>query len=747
MAASAVLTERPGTRAGLGKMAWIYGLFFVSGCPALIYQIVWQRALFAIYGINIQSVTIVVAAFMLGLGIGSVIGGRVSRIERLRALPVFGCIELCIGAYGLVSLGVFRLAGAYTAGASLGAVAVLAFLLVLIPTVLMGGTLPFLVAHFVRVSGNVGSAVGMLYFVNTLGSAFACMLCARFLMNSMGESGSVAVAAALNGTVGLTAFLLAVGTPQRELETIEAPEEPAAGGKLLAFPVAILLAALCGFISLSYEIVWYRAYSFVTATRASSFALLLAAYLEGIAMGSLVSKAICLRRTMKAESQLRIVGGLAIGANVLGFLVVPLMARMVQHVHYVMSLPLVAVSAALLGALFPLTTHLAVAPDGLAGSRTSLLYLANIIGSTVGTALVGFVLMDYWSIRGISVFLLVLGLALGGAIYGSTLRGTRRYAAWGGAFAAALAGILSAGPLFDRTYERMLFKSDYAAGYRFAHLLESKSGVVAVGPDGSVFGGGIYDGRFHTSLVNDTNALFRAYAISAFHPAPKEVLMVGLASGSWAQVIVNNPAVEHLTVVEINPDYLKLIPQYPEVASILHNPKITIEIDDGRRWLFRHQERRFDLVVMNTTFNWRAHTTNLLSVEFLQLVRKHLRDGGMLYYNTTGSEDVLLTGLSQFPYALRILNFLALSDRPIQIDKEAWRRALVSYRLDGMPVLDMTRPQDRAGLEEVLATADSLNAPADAASASMEYGPTIRERCRNHRIITDDNMGTEWYVN
>jgi predicted membrane-bound spermidine synthase len=474
---------------------------------------------------------------------------------------------------------------------------------------------------------------------------------------------------------------------------------------------------------------------------------LLAAYLEGIAVGSLLSRAICLRRGLKTESRLRLVSGLAMAASLFGFLVVPLMARMVQHVHYVMSLPIVAVSAALLGALFPLTTHLAVVPDGRAGSRISLLYFANIIGSTGGTALVGFVLMDYWSLHGISVFLLVLGLALGGSIYASTLQGTRRYIAWGGAAAVALAGVLSAGCLFDRTYERMLFKSDYAEGYRFVHLMESKSGVVAVGPDGTVFGGGIYDGRFHTSLVNDTNALLRAYAISAFHPDPKQVLMIGLASGSWAQVIVNNPAVEHLTVVEINPDYLKLISQYPEVASILHNKKITIEIDDGRRWLFRHQESRFDLIVMNTTYNWRAHITNLLSVEFLQLVRRRLRDGGVLYYNTTGSEEVLLTGTSQFPYALRVLNFLALSDRPLIVDKEAWRRTLVSYRLDGKPVLDLTRRVDRARLDEVLATANSLNAPVDAATASMEYGPTIRARCQNRRVITDDNMGTEWDLN
>jgi len=244
-------------RPAIGVMPSIYALFFVSGCPALIYQIVWQRSLFAIYGVNIQSVTIVVTAFMLGLGLGSLIGGSLSRIEGLPALPVFGCIELSIGAYGLMSLRVFHLVGAHTAGTSLPAVAALTFLLVLIPTVLMGGTLPFLVAHFVRASKNVGASVGMLYFVNTLGSSFACMICARFLMRSMGESGSVIVAAVLNGVVGLTAFLLASAAPQRQADVEAAP--PSAGGKLLAFPLALLLSGACGFISLSYEILWYRA--------------------------------------------------------------------------------------------------------------------------------------------------------------------------------------------------------------------------------------------------------------------------------------------------------------------------------------------------------------------------------------------------------------------------------------------------------------------------------------------------------
>jgi spermidine synthase len=208
--------------------------------------------------------------------------------------------------------------------------------------------------------------------------------------------------------------------------------------------------------------------------------------------------------------------------------------------------------------------------------------------------------------------------------------------------------------------------------------------------------------------------------------------MIGLSSGSWAQVIANLPSVEHMTVVEINPAYLDLIPQYADVASILRNPKVTIEIDDGRRWLVRHPERQFDMVVMNTTYHFRAHATNLLSVEFLRLVRGRLRPGGALYYNTTSSGEVQLTGVTEFRHGLRLASFLAVSDRPLAIDKAAWRETLTAYRLDGVPVFDLRRLRDQARLEEVLLKADEA-----------ENEVSIRERCRGKRLITDDNMGTE----
>jgi spermidine synthase len=187
-------------------MLRLYVIFVVSGFAALLYQVVWQRTLFAIYGINIESVTVIVTAFMLGLGIGSLLGGWLSKDAKRPALLLFSLIEASIGLYGFLSLGLFRLVGSVTLGVPALVTFVIAFALVLLPTVLMGATLPLLVAHSVRRSGNVGRSVGVLYFVNTLGSAAAAAVAVFLLLGNLGQKGTVMVAGCLNLTVSLIAF-------------------------------------------------------------------------------------------------------------------------------------------------------------------------------------------------------------------------------------------------------------------------------------------------------------------------------------------------------------------------------------------------------------------------------------------------------------------------------------------------------------------------------------------------------------
>jgi hypothetical protein len=214
------------------------------------------------------------------------------------------------------------------------------------------------------------------------------------------------------------------------------------------------------------------------------------------------------------------------------------------------------------------------------------------------------------------------------------------------------------------------------------------------------------------------------------HPAPKRVLMIGLASGSWATVISKLYDVESLTIVEINPGYLTLVARHDEVSGILRDPKVKIVTDDGRRWLHRNDER-FDVIVMNTTWHWRAHITNLLSTEFMELARAHLLPGGLFYFNTTSSADVQKTAATSFPHALRVYNFMAVSDAPLVFDKVRWAAALTRLELD---------PKTDA---DIFAYADTIDAkpPLD---HGLEPRESILSRTFAALVVTDDNMAPEW---
>lgn len=739
------------------RLGIVYAIFFLSGFPALIYQIVWQRSLFTIYGVNIESITVIVTAFMLGLGLGSLLGGAISKSHRVPALAVFGAIELGIGLFGFFSLRLFDWVGALTLGGSGPKTFLASFTLVLIPTLLMGATLPLLVVYLVRRSGNVGRSVGILYFVNTLGSAAACFVCGSWLLGALGMKGSVAVACLVNLCVGVGAFAVYVAGRNKQGVTTHVPPSAEAPGPVagsagpqgfVAFPLAIVLVAVSGYISLSYEIVWVRVYSFLTEGRAASFPLLLGAFLTGIAFGSLASRRFC--RDAGGEgtrSRVMALAGFVFLVTVIGFFVTPAVAVAMMHTwRWTVTLPAVALAAAMLGATLPLISHVGISPDDRAGARLSYLYVANIVGSAGGSFVTGFILMDRWSLRGISVFLAVLGLALcASLLFIGEVRGRFPMGRAAVVVAAAVVVVLLSGPLFDTAYERLQGKHRWS-GERFAHVVETRSGVITVETDGTIYGGGVYDGVFNVDILHDVNGAVRPFALSLIHANPRHVLMIGLSSGSWAQIVANHPQVERLTIVEINPGYLILIPLYPAVKSLLSNPKVDIVIDDGRRWLHRNEGRRFDAIVNNNSFHWRSSTTNLLSVEFLELLRRHLKPGGIAFYNTTQSLEVQRTAALTFPYAVRLQNFMVVSDGPIDVDVDRWMNALKAYRIDGEPVLDLSKPGHRQRLEQLRGQASAIGGSVgvNAETAWLESRDSILTRSAGYRTVTDDNMGTEW---
>ena len=509
-----------------------------------------------------------------------------------------------------------------------------------------------------------------------------------------------------------------------------------------AFAQGLLVTALSGFIALGYEILWVRFYSFATGSRSQAFGAMLGTYLLGLALGSLLSRR-WHHNAIDGKASWLVLSRLVALSNLASFLVIPIAAWLIavsppfQHLP-LRTLPLVLGAAALSGTLLPLLCHFTILPDERVGTRTSWLYLASIIGSGAGSLLTGFVLMDLLSLRNIAAVLLGLGLAL--AVF----------LAWRARAASLVDGLLwtlasmsiCATPwLHHRVFEKIFHRAGYSAAALFVHVVETRHGVITVDNERRVYGGGVYDGVIDTRLKVGSG-LVRPYFISAVHPNPSEVLVIGMSGGAWTQILAHNPHVDKVTAVEINPGYLTLIQRYPEVASVLTNGKVSIVIDDGRRWLRRHPESKFDAIVMNTTYHWREFSSALLSREFLEVVRSHLKPDGIAMWNCTGSPRAVKTGLSVFPFTMMVMNNCIGSTSPLAPDRDRWRLVLSQYRIDGQPLFDLATPEGAQALNAAVSFLDN--------SARNPGGWRWRNRESMERlfgraeVITDDNLGHEF---
>ncbi len=180
-------------------------IFAVSGVAALTYQIVWQRQLFLIFGIDMTSVTMIVSIFMFGLGIGGILGGQLADRYRARCIRLFCLFEALIGLFGLCSPWFLSLLGGAD---SMLMVAAKTSLLLLLPTALMGATLPLLSVAMIEQGQGIGESVGTLYYFNTLGAAVACMVLGFWFFNVYGLHHALIMAACMNFTSALSGYLL-----------------------------------------------------------------------------------------------------------------------------------------------------------------------------------------------------------------------------------------------------------------------------------------------------------------------------------------------------------------------------------------------------------------------------------------------------------------------------------------------------------------------------------------------------------
>ena len=730
--------DRPTRSTLFSSLGWLVTLFFISGIAALIYQVTWERVLFGAFGVNIESVTLVVVIFMFGLGLGSLLGGLVSKRYPTRLPHMFLLCETITGLFGLMSLPLIRLVASRTLHLETLGIALSIFFLLAIPTLLMGATLPILVTHLHAHYRHAGKSVGLLYFSNTLGSAAACFIAADVLFVLAGQQLSVLFAAACNFAVGVLVWkhTRAVASRAHRPSTVvqPAPEEDIpAPGQSIPFPVVLLLAGLIGYVSLSQEILWIHGLSFSTGGVPRVFAHVLGIFLMGIAAGSLYAK----RITERSSSY---PGGFLAGALIISGLVyfaaTPVSAWLSTHresLGFRWLYLSVLVVAFLSGLTFPILCHFGISRKRGIGSALSWVYFANIVGAMLGPIITTYVLMDVLNLSQLNLFAALLTFVCAGLVALLTpVPSKQRWTALV-ALGAASVVVLLLQPASARGLLRKLqFKDQVSAHAPYERVIENRSGIITIeqSHEGAIiYGDGIYDGRFNVDPVLDSNLISRCFMIAALHRNPERVLEIGLSSGSWTRVMAAYDRIKTLDVVEINPGYAEAVMK-SDNARVFRDSKVHIYFDDGRRWLNRHPEKKYDLVVMNTSYYWRSQATNILSQDFLQRVRAHLNPGGVVYYNGTGLPDNVYTAAKTFRHVVQVINFVAGSDAPFDLSKVERAANLQRFVEDGQPVFAASPQLVKRG-EEL------ANWPL----------PDLAMSLRNRTdlwLITDDNMASEF---
>ena len=563
---------------------------------------------------------------------------------------------------------------------------------------------------------------------------------------------STLIAAALNAAVAIgaiAAYLIQNNVDGRQRSSssgASAPQEARAlGDNQLSFARILLLSFVGGFIALSYEIFFFRSISFATGSSSVAFAATLGVFLLGLAMGAQASGEAC--HSMSAEQLVRKIAKSLLIACTIVAIYLPLLNHLgwLDGLLLVVALILVLLFARYWGMLLPCLAQLGFKNRESAGMQTAQLYLVNIAGSVCGSLTTGYYLMNQFGLIEIAQILLVA--AIGGTLLFTNVVGAINKIRTSWKTAGILVGLIAFAiqPLAAASILEVLhFKlfSDWYSPY--VKVIENRSGILTVDRNRVLYGHGMYDGVFKIAPNDGGTDVTRPYALSLVHASPKEVLMIGMGSGSWAQIIANNPHVDTLTIVEINPGYVRLIAEEPLVASLLANPKVRVVHDDGRRWLKVQSAAKFDAIVANATWHYRANATNLLSTDFLTLVKSRLKPNGIMFYNTTGSSRVLRTGCTIFPLGARFMNFMLASNGTIDWNFNRWERTLENYSIDGKPIFGPGGSAHQTALTEWMELESHLTATGPAESDFIENCDEVLQRTQSSQLVTDNNMGTEW---
>lgn len=687
-------------------------LFLISGAAGLIYQIAWERLLSLHFGVTMVSITLIVSAYMAGLGIGSLLGGRIAR-NLNNALLYYGLLEIGIAVFGVLSPQIIVRIGESMAGSSYVTVFLISFVVLLVPTTLMGMTLPLLTQSFVKRIETSGQVIGILYGINTLGAAFGAALTGYVLIGFYGLNGSIFIAVVLNALVGLFAFALMRGNSQPE----ESEAQPESNLPVIAWGYGkILLASfLVGFIGLGFEMLWVRMLMIINKSTAYGFPSILAVYLLGLALGGAVwgRKADKSSNPVLLFCKIELAGAVIAAVTFLAFYIslqynspwvsdffntknpeAPLVKvggewvlsnRAMLRTLWGYFLPLLIIvfpTSFVLGGGLPVLDRLSINNPNLSGRRVGDIHLANIIGSVAGSLVISFILLpnigSEWTSKllVLSCFIFPLLFFLDKLPNLSLTREDRPLIAL---VVIALIGVFVT-PLRGDFYTRL-----YSAGTgQEAVISEAGDSVLALTyepntnqQEGLFWIGGEINSFFPPKGIYEARALTCAGASQ-----PERILIIGFGGGYSALFYASLPDVKEIVIVELITDIKPFLHENLESARmVLDDPRVTYIVDDGRRYLNAFPEERFDLIAIDPLREHTAGHNNLHSQQAMHIYQQHLTQNGILCIWMQEDHFVPRTTAEVFPYVDQFAaEFMTASNNPIRYDAAYMEQASAGYQ-------------------------------------------------------------------
>ena len=701
------------TPAPPSRLVYIY--FFISGVTALVYEIIWTRQLTLVFGHTVYSVAIVLSAFMAGLGCGSYVWGNVidravAEREKTPPLLVYGRIEILIFATSAVLSLIFSEFHVVYAwmhrwlpeSPVLYDVlkAALAFLLMFIPTTFMGATLPIISKYFVTDNSRLGTQIGTLYAINTLGAAVGCVLTGFLFIAAFGVLQTALIASCANLIIGIGCIRIVQeehpGEKMRwRLPAIKWPAIMLSADQKLWMGIAFV----CGFTALAYEVLWTRLLVFSIASTVYSFSLMLAVFLFGIAVGSLAVVPLMARVASLRTLLIALQAG--IGVYVLftlfsmeSLLSAPWNSYNLTHpgktfLHYVKDSALLMLLPALLfGMSFPVLIKLVAGGHEHIGRGTGQIYSANTLGAIFGSLAAGFLLLPLLGTGQSLVAVATLNLLMVPLLFATGGTSTPRVRK-GGAVA-ALAAVLALNVLLPGNLLDRFFMRDSAGQRDSGNLLFMEEGLtdtVAVFKDDygnldpnakRLITNGISMSAANVTASRYMKLLAHVPILLSDHPA--DVLVICFGTGQTTGAAGIHPRVQKVDSVELSSSVLNAAPLFKaENHDAINNPKVKLILQDGRNFLLTTQ-KKYDVITGEPPPPRTAFTVNLYTQNYYEAARDRLKPGGImtqwipLHSQSAREVDMhFKTFLSVFPHAIAWMSvanevLIIGSGQPIAID-------------------------------------------------------------------------------